>query len=252
MARRGGFEAAMIATRSTLEEVAPSAAAAELADYGFVVHADLPDLTGPARLLVAIRERPTLQHFDPELVEYWVSADGRGRPRTLTYDTPLPLSTDFSWGLIRIIDRLAVTNEYLTFGGHLTAQAAGSDAVCVFVSPAPLLRRGGHSQVWDHGATSVGAFFGRLMLAVDLVPGFEAALSRAAPLARYAAFVSDTVGRYSAAPELRDEHPELWVLLQTEARRLRADAATWSAGHVLLEAMSGSHLSPVTPERRAP
>jgi hypothetical protein len=242
----------VIATRSTLEEVSPAAAAAELAALGFVVHSDLPDRPGPARLLVAIRERPTLRHYDPELVEYWVSDSGRGRPRTLTYDTRLPVATEFSWGLIRIVDRLAVTNEYLTFGGHLTAESINGDVVCAFASPAPLLRRGGHSQGWDHGAECVGAFFGRLLLAVDVVPGFEAEVSAATPAARYAAFIADIVARYRASPILRDCHTELWALLQAEAEALIADDATWSAGHALLESMSGCHRSPTSPEGSAP
>ena len=36
-----------------------------------------------------------------------------------------------------------------------------------FTSPAPLLRRGGHSQAWDPPAEWLGGFFGRLLLAVD-------------------------------------------------------------------------------------
>lgn len=246
------FEAFVIGTRSTLEEFSPAAAAAELAAFGFVLHSDLPDRPGPARLLIAIRDRPTLRHYDPELVEYWVSDDGRGRPRALTYDTRLPISTDFSWGLIRIVDRLMVTNEYLTFGGHLAAQAIGGDTVCVFASPVPLLRRGGHSQAWDHGAESVGAFFGRLLLAVDIVPGFEADLSAATPAQRYAAFIADIVARYRASPILRDCHSELWALLEAEAEALTADAATWSAGRALLASVSRSRQSPATPERSTP
>lgn len=241
-----------------LEDVSPASAAAELAELGFVIHSDLPDQPGPARLLVAIRERPTLRHYDPELIEYWVTDDGRGRPRTLTFETRLPVSTGFSWGLIRIVDRLAVTNEYLTFGGRLAAEATSGATVCIFSSPAPLLRRGGHSQGWEHGAECVGVFFGRLLIAVDLLPGFEAMLSAASPLERYAAFVADAVTRFRAGPAIRDYHPELWALLQAEAASLVEDPATWSAGRRLLASMSRGH-APATasepspaPERRPP
>ena len=226
------------APRSTFEKVSPAAAATELATFGFVVHPDLPDRPGPARLLVAIRDRPTLRHYDPELIEYWVTENGRGRPRNLTFETRLPVSADFSWGLIRLVDRLAVTNEYLTFGGHLSAQAVDGDVICVFGSPAPLVRRGGHSQGWDHGAECVGAFFGRLLLAVDVIPGFEPKLSAASPLERYAAFVADAAARFRASPAIRDCHPELWALLRAEAAALATDAPTWTAGRALLESMA--------------
>ena len=72
--------------------------------------------------------------------------------------------------------------------------------VVTFVSPAPILRRGGHSQGWDEAAVDLAAFFGRVMIAVDYVAGFEARMSAAEPIARYAAFVSDCLVRYEAAP----------------------------------------------------
>ena len=109
----------------------------------------------------------------------------------------------------------------------------------MFTSPAPLLRRGGHSQGWDHGAETVGAFFGRLLVAVDYVPGFEARMAQAGPVARYAAFVADLVGRYRVSPELRSGHPELWALIEAEARRLRRDRPVdWADGSALLLAMA--------------
>ena len=81
--------------------------------WGFLAHPDLPDAPGPAFLLVALRPAPTLQHYDPEAIDYWISQAGRGERRTLTRETPMPRSEDFSWGLIRLVDRLRVTNEYL-------------------------------------------------------------------------------------------------------------------------------------------
>ncbi len=152
----------------------PAGALHALADLGFMASPDLPDREGPASLLVAIRPAPTLRHFDPEALDYWVAEGGRGVRRTLDRDTPMPLEADLSWGEIQIVDRLKVTNEYLAFGGHLTATSIDGVTVVVITSPAPLLRRGGHSQPWDLGAESLGAFFGRLLLAVDYTPGFEA------------------------------------------------------------------------------
>ena len=99
----------------------PASAGGLLANWGFLAEPDLPDRPGPAWLLVAIRRVPTLRHFDPELVEFWVSEQDRGRHATITYETPMPLNRPFSWGLIRTVDRLKVSNEYLTFGGTLVA-----------------------------------------------------------------------------------------------------------------------------------
>jgi hypothetical protein len=221
----------------TLVQTDPATVAPLLKDFGFVASPDLPDRPGPAYLLVALRDHPTLRHYDPEAVGYWVSAGGRGVRRTLTRTSTLPLQTDFSWGLIRIVDRLHVTNEYLTFGGRLSVDAVDGVVVASFTSPAPLLRRGGHSQGWDEGAETLGAFFSRFLLAVDLTPGFEARASLASPIARYAAFVADAMARYRSSPMLRLEQPRLWTLLQSAERRLRAEhPAEWADGEALRSA----------------
>lgn len=223
MVDRGGAPSALTPDVAT--------AAVLLSEWGFLAEPDLPDRPGPAYLLVALRDAPTLRHYDPELVEYWVSEGGKGTRRELDRRTPLPVETAFSWGLIRITDRLDVTNEYVTFGGTLTAAEVDGMTVAVFTSPAPLLRRGGHSQGWDHGAASLAAFFGRLIVAVDFTPGFEALAASVDPITRYAAFIRDLVGRYRRSPTLRDQHLDLWVLLQSEARRLERDRPdAWTAG----------------------
>jgi hypothetical protein len=221
----------MTTSSSPPRAIDPVEAARLLADWGFLAEPDLPDRPGPAYLLVALRDVPTLRHYDPELVEYWVSSGGKGRRRELARHTPVPIDAPFSWGLIRITDRLDVTNEYVTFGGQLVAAEVDGMTVAVFTSPAPLLRRGGHSQGWDHGAASLAAFFGRLIIAVDFTPGFEALAAAVDPITRYAAFIRDLVGRYRRSSTLRDQHLDLWVLLQSEARRLERDHPTeWAAG----------------------
>lgn len=168
--------------------------------------------------------------------------------RTTTIRSAMPLDEPYSWGLIRIIDRLGITNESLSFGGRLVADRIDGVALLVFSSPAPILRRGGHSQGVDEGAESLGAFFGRLLLAVDYVPGFEAQLSAAEPVARYAAFLLDAIDRFRRSPSLRTARPGLMRLLEGEANRLRAiDEPAWHAGRRLLAA--GGWWTP-TPERR--
>jgi hypothetical protein len=213
--------------------------ATRLQDWGFLANPDLPDRPGPAFLLVALRNEPTLRHYDPETIDYWVSSGDRGRRRRLSRSTPMPLSEPFSWGMIRLVDRIHVSNEYLTFGGRLDAAMIDGAIVAVFTSPVPLLRRGGHSQGWDAGADLVGAFFGRLMVAVDFSPGFEATLAAASPVTRYAAFVRDSLRRLPA-DAATDADRSLTLLIRHEASRLRSDAAAdWQGGERLLDATKG-------------
>jgi hypothetical protein len=215
-------------------DLAPISAAALLSDLGFLAYPDLPDRPGPAYLLVALRETATLRHYDPEAVDYYVTEGDRGVRRTLTRATAVPIEVDFSWGLIRIEDRLRVTNEYLTFGGRLSAESVEGVLVAVFASPAPLLRRGGHSQEWDLGADNLGAYFGRLMIPVDYAPGFEGRAARADPVALYAAFLADAMARYRASSDLRAGQPDVWTLLRAEERRVRAcHPREWTDGESL-------------------
>ena len=221
------------------DPIDPAVAAGQLADWGFLAHADLPDGAGDAYLLVALRDRPTFRHFDPERVELWVTRDGRGVPLVITRATP-DLDLVFSWGTVRIVDRLSVSNEYVVFGGRLRSTHVDGMVVVSMVSPAPILRRGGHSQGWDEAAVDLGAFFGRVMVAVDFVPGFEARIAAAGPVARYAAFVSDCVTRYAAAEALRRERPGLWRLIRSEAERLRiCEPAAWADGVALASDAAG-------------
>lgn len=215
----------------------PRDAAGLLTNWGFLARPDLPDRPGPALLLVALRERPTLRHYDPESIRYWTALDGRGVGRVIDRRTGLPLEESFSWGRITIVDRLGVTNEYVGFGGRVRAAKEEDAAIVVFESPAPILRRGGHSQRWDRGAEEVAAFFGRFLLAVDVIPGFEAQAVAASPDAIYAAFLIDTVRRYRQSETLRQSDPDLAALLRREEQRVRGQRpATWDEGACLLAA----------------
>ena len=219
-------------------EVAPDlgAAAHRLATWGFLADPDLPDRPGPASLIVALRDRPTLRHYDPEVVEFWGTEGGRGTHQSITRGSKVPMTTGVSWGEIRILDRLGESNGYFSFGGRCDADLIDDALIVAFTSSAPILRRGGHSQGWDEGADAVGAFFGRLLVTVDYVPGFEERLARATPLARYAAFVCDEDAHERGLPVgVRDLRP-FADRIRSEAGRLRRDHPdAWAAGAELLE-----------------
>ncbi len=220
--------------------IEPRDALARLTDWGFIATSDLPDKPGPASLLIALREQPTLTHYDPDRVEYWATREGRGVHVTITRETQLPFDGVFSWGLIRIVDRLGESNEYAAFGGHVEVELVDGVVVVVFTSPAPILRRGGHSQGWDPGATSIIAFFSRLLVAVDFRPGFEREVAAADPLTRYTAFLQDVLPRYKASIALRDAEPEVWRLFSADARQVEIDHPdAWARGAALLASAAG-------------
>ena len=211
-------------------------AAHRLEHWGFLADPDLPDRPGPASLIVALRERPTMRHYDPEVVEFWSTCGGRGSHLTITRERQRrPLSVGVSWGEIRMLDRLGELNVYLAFGGRCDAEVVGDALVVAFTSSAPILRRGGHSQGWDEGADAVGAFFGRLLVTVDYLPGFEERLAAATPLSRYAAFIQDAEQRDRDMRIANSEDRPFAATVRCEAARLRRDHPDdWVAGTALL------------------
>jgi len=211
-------------------------AARHVAHLGFLdVNGTAPQASGGANLVVALRERPTLTHFDPERVEHWVAAAGRGRPAEITRKTAVPLEHPFSWGTIRVVDRLEVFNSFLTFGG--TVRAVEWDAtttLAVFSSHAPILRSTGHSQGVDLSTGEVGAFFARMMIPIDYTPGAELRIAEATPMARYGAFHASIGARLRASEELRASHAGFAAWCHREEGRLVTTfPADWDAGRAL-------------------
>ncbi len=204
-----------------------------LAELGFlVVQSDRPSAPGGSNLLVALRDAPTLLHFDPERVTYWHVVDGRGRIGELDRSTPLPFVGVASWGSVRVVDRLAVDNRFLAFGGTLRGAALDKHlTVAVLNSPGPIVRWAGHSQGSDPLAGEIGAFFGRLMVPVDFTPGAEARLAATPPLVLYAAFVRHGHDRLHATARLGLAEGPTDRFFVAEATRLAEhEPAAWAAG----------------------
>ena len=203
-----------------------------LASLGFlVVGDDRPVGQSQAFLLASLRDAPTLHHFDPEEISYWVAEQGRGRRARIDRESPAAAESRFSWGLVRLADRLGVRNEFLSFGGVLRTQRDGASLLVAFSSPAPILRLAGHSQGLDPLSPEVGSFFGRLKVPIDFVPGAESRIAAAPPGSLYAAFVQDLRERFGQSEALRNAHQGFATWAPREAARLEAAAPSdWRAG----------------------
>lgn len=218
-------------------------AAEALQTLGFtLLNSDRPAAPGGSQLLVALRGRPTLSHFDPELVTYWIAAAGRGRPLAIDRKAPAG-DRDILWGHVHVIDRLGVENRFLTFGGEIrVADVTPALRVVQHVSPGPVVRWGGHSQGSDPLAGEIGAFFGRLIVPVDFAPGGEARLAAEPPEHLYAAFLRDTAARRRDAAQRRatlrydpDRGDPLGPWLAAEIARVHEHHVSWwdAAGRLL-------------------
>jgi hypothetical protein len=207
-------------------------AARLLVNLGFqLVEPDRTSGGEVSHLLVALRPSPTLKHYDPESIEYWVTEGARGRAARLDRESRLPVAADYSWGRIALTDRLGVRNEFLSFGGVLRAQITPDATVLVdFSSKAPILRWSGHSQGTDPLAAEVGAFVARLKVPIDFVPGAEGLIAKAAPETLYCAFIQFVRERLARARGLRDANRWLAEWSSRESQRMEAAAAeSWKA-----------------------
>ncbi|HSG85024.1 MAG TPA: hypothetical protein VLA23_01695, partial [Candidatus Limnocylindrales bacterium] len=139
-------------------------------------------------------------------------------------EQPEPGERSLTWGRIHIEDRLAVGNDFLSFGGRLRIADLDGRRLVQVHAPAPILRWAGHSQGLDPLTDEVGAFFGRIMIPVDFSPGGEARIGAAGPLVLYAAFVQDTWVRFGSTRRRRAAEPQLASWSRAEQRRLETSS----------------------------
>lgn len=177
----------------------PQAAAALLAELGFRLIEPAPG-RDDGHLLIALRAQPTLRHFDPESIAFYAPAEAGAAPasidRSSLGDVPAPSVRPALWGHVHVIDRLPVENRFLTFGGDLRAARVDSGLTVVDLwSPAPIVRWGGHSQSTDSIAGAIGAFFARLIVPIDFVPGVASMVDALLPEVIYRAFLVDALAR---------------------------------------------------------
>jgi hypothetical protein len=226
--------------------MATDAASRLMVDFGFIAFRTPPGAAMPDSCLMAvIHASPTLRHFDPELASYWVGDDGRGHLEFVDHDTPTPVRRRFSWGRIRLLDRLGMRNSFVSFGGTLDVELVGTGSLLlIFHSPAPILRLPGHSQRQDRVAEEVLTFFGRVIPRLWDTPEEERLVAAAAPDELYAAFLLHSQRRLRHSTTLReaigDDVPPMQRALSAMALNRRQ---ALDAGQQLLEhlGLDGDH-----------
>ncbi len=212
-------------------------AAEVLSDLGFLLlDGDYLGAVGQPRLLVALRSRPTLRHFDPEAISYWWFDRDHGKVNWLDRTRRMPVDRPVAWGRVQVIDRIPVANQFLTFGGRLRARVIDPTTIlCSISSPAPIVRWSGHSQGTDLLTDEIGAFLARLRIPIDFQPGAEALVGRTSPLGLYAAMLAESLPRLRRSSSLRRVQRGYARFAESEARRLERDAPeAWVEGEELL------------------
>ena len=214
--RWGPARSASAGPPETIDDAAISIdqASALMTDLGFIVFRTPPDSSTPdSCLMVMLHESPTTRHFDPEVVSFWITDEGRGRIREIDR-TSRAFEMPFSWGRIRVVDRLGARNSFVTFGGMVSSERVGSGALLlIFRTPAVIFRLPGHSQRQDRLAEDAMSFFGRLVPLLWRSPDIERTVAATPPLVLYGAFLLHTIERVTHSQILRDSiEPELPTL----------------------------------------
>lgn len=217
----------------------PDAAASLVAELGFrLVEADR---TGEddSHLIVALRDQPTLRHFDPESITYYRRVPGGAEPATVDQHTPIGsrgrTERPALWGHVHVVDRIPVENRFLTFGGELRMATIDPTLTVVDLwSPAPIVRWGGHSQGTDALTQAIGAFFGRLIVPVDFVPGAATRIDALLPEVLYCAFLADARRRARSRADHGEVATDLDSWLAAAEARARSSTSACAAAEQLL------------------
>lgn len=94
-------------------------------------------------LAVAIRDKPTEEHYDPESLRLsLLTAEGNVQERKLTRHLPLAQEVKVRPGPVHLMDRLGKQVVFYSFGGTLYCQQEDGKIVFVLQSSAPILELG--------------------------------------------------------------------------------------------------------------
>ena len=205
-----------------------------MADLGFIVFRTPPDSPTPdSCLMVMIHESPTTRHFDPEVVSFWVTGEGRGRISEVGSHNPavrdaVQLGPHPAGGPVGRAQQLRQLWRHAC-----QANVSGAGALLlIFRTPAVIFRLPGHSQREDRLAEEVMSFFGRLVPILWRSPETErygggdtaARAVRGVPAAHHERVSHSAMLRDAIAPELPTLHRQLEDMTAHHPDPMRAAA----------------------------
>lgn len=191
-------------------------------------HSESPGYTG---LLVAIRETPTGEHFDPESIHLRIIEDNKGADwDTFRLKLLFQKSKHIGLGQVSLRDRIDKRVKFFTFGGFLEATSIPGETVYSLRSPAPILDL-------NESPESVAeqlAFETEAMIAEQKARwgsnerGFSQRLAQISPLELYLAVLHAILQRYELSLALHRSFHQLYAALLEEKKWL-VEMAQWPA-----------------------
>jgi hypothetical protein len=196
---------------------------------------------GASGLVVAMREVPTGEHYDPEEIELrlrdlWGMADWQELTITAAW---LP-SDHVCPGRVLLSDRTGKRVEFFAYGGTLAMHEYPRETIYVIRSPAPVLSVAPLFETWcDEVASHTESRIAEA--AADWSgdeEGFLRRLAAVAPLETYAAAVHSILVEHAGAPSVGRFYREVDVILRRERRWLKAEGH-WPESPVKIETLLG-------------
>ncbi len=189
-------------------------------------HPHCPGYTG---LLVAIRDKPTLQHFDPEWIRLQtLRSSGAPEWTTLGLSSGPARSRRVYPGELMIGDRKGKQEEFVTFGASVESEGVPTETVYSIRSSAPILRL---TRNLSTGPDQLAAEFGRLMAGVRANAisddRLNWRLAEISPAALYVASLRSIFQQYEADASLRECFAILHDLLHEEQKWLQ-ESGQWA------------------------
>jgi hypothetical protein len=190
-------------------------------------HAHSPGYTG---LLVAMRDKPTGQHFDPVSLHLKLCENGRASSRTLHIDSAIGHTLPISPGRVILRDLKHKEVEFFTFGGWIEAVSVPGETVYSLRSAAPVLAiTGMPHNVSDRLAFEIEGLLARFAAQWGLnQDGFVCRLGGLNTGPFYAACIETLLVRFQENRALREAYRPLFAALRHEKQWLQ-ESEQWPA-----------------------
>ncbi len=178
-----------------------------------------PGSLGYSGLVVAIRERPTQHHYDPQRLHLQLrDEDGEAVWRTFSWLTPTAESDHFCPGRIILYDRHDSAAEFFAFGGTVQAISGQGEWLYLLESPAPILELiADEESLADQLAAEVEELMAEAKAGWEGDDeGFDRRLGGVDPVRLYSAAVNSLLTQYQDSHALMASYERLAGMLAQE------------------------------------
>lgn len=206
----------------------------EIAEAGYLL-LDPPHSASPGgtRLLIALRQTPTEQHYDPERIDLSRSdPDGDVAQVRLTLDSLTSGMWPLCAGPVVLRDRFDKRVYFFTYGGTLEIDAQAEMAICVLTSSSPIVEMSREpDSVAEQLVTETEALLARMHANWGRNDhGYQQRLVEIDPLELYAATIFHLSESYEKNSPLRHTFHHFYGMLRQEQTWLREIGRLKNAG----------------------